>query len=59
MFLALVLYGIAVSVPIENMLLRLGFRTILLFIYLIYLIRHDLPLNQIPYLNKLIFKKQK
>ena len=59
LFLALVLYGIAVSVPIENMLLRLGFRTILLFIYLIYLIRHDLPLNQIPYLNKLIFKKQK
>ena len=59
LLLALVLYGIAVSVPIENMLLRLGFRTILLFIYLIYLIRHDLPLNQIPYLNKLIFKKQK
>lgn len=59
LLLALVLYGIAVSVPIENMLLRLGFRTILLFIYLIYLIRHDLPLNQIPYLNKLISKKQK
>ena len=54
--LALALFGIAMWVNIDNLILRLGFRTILLLIYFIYLIRHDLPLNQIPFINKIVRK---
>lgn len=55
--LALLLYGVSAWVTIDNMVLRLGFRTVLLLIYFFYLVRHDLPLSQIPYLNKLLKTK--
>lgn len=50
--LALVLYVIALWIPIENQILRLSFRTILLVLYILYVIKKDLPLKQIPYLNR-------
>ena len=56
--LALSLYAIAMWIPFENILLRLGFRTILLLIYIIYLLKNDLPLKEIPYLNRYLKNKQ-
>lgn len=56
--LALLLYGIASWIHIDHMVLRLGFRTVLLGIYLLYLIRQDLPLSEIPGINRL-FKPKK
>lgn len=50
--LALVLYGIALLFPFENIFLRLGFRTVLLLLYILYLVKTDLPLSEIPYLNR-------
>ena len=52
LLLALVLYVIALWIPIENQILRLSFRTILLVLYILYVIKKDLPLKQIPYLNR-------
>lgn len=54
--LALGLFLIAQCVTIENIYGRLGFRTLLLGIYLLYLLRTDLPLRTIPYLNRLCKK---
>ena len=50
--LALGLYVIAMVYPFENLLLRLGFRTLLLLIYVVYLLKTDLPLHEIPGLNR-------
>lgn len=55
--LALILYFIGTWVNIDNLILRLIFRTGLLAIYLVYLIKKDLPLNEIPILNR-IFRKR-
>ena len=54
--LAAVLYALAVWVPIENLWLRLGFRTVLLFLFIIYIVKKDLPLSSIPLLNRLVKK---
>lgn len=50
--LAFTLYGISCLVTIDHIVLRLGFRTLLLCIYILYLIKHDLPLSKIPYINR-------
>lgn len=52
--LAAALYAAAEWVAIENTALRLGFRTLLLAVYVIYLLKNDLPLREIPYLNRLV-----
>ena len=54
--LAAVLYALVVWVPIENLWLRLGFRTVLLFLFIIYIVKKDLPLSSIPLLNRLVKK---
>ncbi len=51
--LSALLYIIAVSVPIDSLLLRLAFRTLLLGVFVAYLLRHDLPLSEIPGLRRL------
>ncbi len=56
--LAFTLYAVAWYVPIENIVLRLGFRTLLLLVYIVYLLKKDLPLNEIPYINR-YFKNSK
>ena len=52
-----VLYVIGEWVPIENIVLRLAFRTALLLIFMAYVVRKDLPLSQIPVINRIIKKK--
>lgn len=46
------LYAVSLLVVPENIVLRLLFRTVLLFIFILYIIKKDLPLKQIPLLNR-------
>ncbi len=55
--LAAVLYIIGEQVPIPNIVLRLAFRTVLLLLFIAYIIKKDLPLSQIPVINRFIKKK--
>lgn len=54
--LTVVLYAVAMVVPIESLFLRLAFRTLLLGVFLVYLFRHDLPLNEVPGLRRFVSK---
>lgn len=55
--LAAILYAISYFVPIENSWLHMGFNTILIAVYLFVLFKRDLPLSEIPYVNRLIRNK--
>jgi len=52
--LALLLFGLSQIVPIENLYFRLGFRTILISIYILFMIKRDLPLKEISVLNRFL-----
>ncbi len=54
--LAAVLYVIGEYVPIDHVVLRLLFRTLLLLLFVGYIIKKDLPLKQIPLVNRFIKK---
>lgn len=54
--LALVIYTAGEWIPVDNMLLRLLLRTLLLFVFIGYIIKHDLPLKQIPVINRFVKK---
>lgn len=55
--LAAVLYILGEQVPVSNLVLRLAFRTILLLLFVAYIVKRDLPLSQIPVINRFIKKK--
>ena len=52
--LALVIYAVGEWMPLENTVLRLLFRTVLLAVFIEYIIKHDLPLKQIPVINRFL-----
>ena len=52
--LALVIYAVGEWIPLENTVLRLLFRTVLLAVFIAYIIKHDLPLKQIPVINRFL-----
>lgn len=54
--LALVLYVISVYLPFQNIFLLLGVRTLLLALFIAYIIKTDFPLHQIPVINRFIKK---
>lgn len=54
--LAIILYTLAMYIPINNIILQLTFRTFLLLIFIAYIIKKDFPLSQIPVINRLIKK---
>lgn len=54
--LAAVLYMAAEYVPIDNIYLRMAYRTVLLLLFITYVVKRDLPLGQIPVLNRFIRK---
>lgn len=54
--IAAVLYVIGEQVPIPNVILRLAFRTVLLLAFVAYIVKKDLPLSQIPLINRFIKK---
>lgn len=55
--LAVILYLIGEWVPIDNLILRMAFRTLLLLLFVAYIIKRDMPLSQIPIINRYIKKK--
>lgn len=57
-FIALVLYTAGMYIEIENEYLKYGFRTLLLLTFIFIIIKRDLPLREIPIINKL-FNKNK
>ena len=52
--LATVLYVAAEYVSIDNIYLRMAYRTVSLLLFIAYVVKRDLPLRQIPILNKLL-----
>ena len=50
--LALVLFGIAQMLPIKHPWMRMGANTLLLALYVGYIIKHDLPLKRLPIIGK-------
>lgn len=56
MLLAMVIYAAGECISIESVAMRLVFRTILLFIFIAFIVKRDLPLNQIPIINRFIKK---
>lgn len=50
--LALILYAVGEWMPVGDTVLRLLLRTVLLFVFIAYIIKHDLPLKQIPVINR-------
>jgi len=54
----LFLYLLGMYVPIEPLALRLGFRLLLLLVFIAYAIKKDASLQSIPYLNKWVGKNK-
>ena len=54
--LALVLFGISEYLPFQNIFLLLSVRTVLLMLFVAYIIKVDFPLHQIPVINRFIKK---
>ena len=54
--LAAVLYAAGEYLPIEHMVLRMVWRTVLLLLFVAYVVKRDLPLSHIPVVNR-FFKK--
>jgi len=54
--LAAALYAAAEYVPIENICLRMAYRTALLLVFIAYTVRRDMPLRQIPLINRFVKK---
>ena len=54
--LALVLYIVSAYLPIQNIFLLLGVRTLLLLLFVAYIVKTDFPLQQIPVINRYIKK---
>lgn len=55
---ALVFYFAATLPTIENEILRLGYRTVYLILFTVIIVKRDIPLSQIPVINKYINKKR-
>ena len=51
-----VLYATSLLLPIENSWLKMGCNTVLLLIFIIYFVKKDLPLKQIPLIGRLLGK---
>jgi len=56
--LAAVLYGISCFLPNWGLITKLGINTILLFIFVAYLIKKDFPLSQMPVIGHYFNKKK-
>lgn len=54
--LAAVLYAVGEWLPVENIVLLLLLRTVLLLLFVAYILKKDMPLNQIPFVKRFIKK---
>ena len=57
MFLVLVLYIIGMNLPVESLALKLVMRTLLLVLFLAFIIKRDLPLAELPYVGRFFKRK--
>lgn len=55
-FLGMVFYLAGMYVPIDSLVLRLVYRSVLLLLFVALVVRKDLPFKSIPILNKLVKK---
>ena len=55
--LTAVLYAISCYIPIENSFVHMGINTLLLVVYITVLIKRDLPLKEIPFINRFTSSK--
>lgn len=55
--LTVLFYFVSEQVLIENLVLKLAFRTLLLLAFIIIIIKKDLPLAEIPIINRFFKKK--
>ena len=56
--LAVLFYAAGMLPRIDSEILRLGYRTVLLLIFLAIIIRRDLPLSELPYIGKRFVSKK-
>lgn len=56
--LAVLFYAAGMLPRIDSEILRLGYRTVLLLIFLAIIIRRDLPLSELPYIGKRFASKK-
>ena len=54
LILAAVLFILSQVVTIQHVVLRLAFRTLLLIVFVAYILKKDLPLKSIPFVNRFI-----
>ena len=52
--LTLLLYVAAEFVEIDSLIWRMVYRTFLLLLFVIYIVKKDLPLKQIPIINRFV-----
>ncbi len=52
--IALALFGVSQLWPMDNQWLRMVANTALLLFFIVYIIKHDLPLNQIPIVKRFV-----
>ena len=52
--LALVMFAISQVLPINNAWARMSVNTIMFVLFIAYIIKHDLPLNQIPIIKRFV-----
>ena len=50
--LALAMFGVSQVLPISHAWLRMSVNTLMLLLFVAYIIKHDLPLNQIPIIKR-------
>ena len=54
LILAVGLFALSLAITPENLVLRLGYRTILLLVFVAYVVKKDLPLKRIPVINRFV-----
>lgn len=52
--IALILYVVSEYLPIQNIFLLMGVRSMLLLLFVVYVVKTDFPLRQIPFINRFI-----
>ena len=54
LILAVVLFALYHAVEIPNVVLRLIYRTLLILVFVAYIVKKDLPLKSIPIINRFV-----
>ena len=54
LLMAAVVYTLYQTISIDNVWLRLGFRSVLLLAFVAYIVKRDLPLKSIPVINRFV-----